>query len=147
MAKKFTKLYLGILVHTVGSRVFRKLTTEQPVVEDELQGTWVLNATPQGVGIPSDTSVYSLDFTTNGQQGFTISTTEGNRLKITDITYNLVTSLVPLPVQNDVTVYNGSSWSNDNYRTIQINSKLEEVTNGASLLDWLTINATKQSAN
>lgn len=44
MAKKFTKLFLDDVVKTVGSKVFRKLSTEEPM---NWQGTWLLNTNLQ----------------------------------------------------------------------------------------------------
>ena len=134
MAKIFTKLFFGDVVKTVGSRVFRKLTTEQLVVEDELQGTWVFNDT-----LTLSTAVdYSVNFTSNG------------------VSYTLLTvwhadSVMPRPrdlyyTNSDVefqVYYN--VWHNQAYKTINITSKLAEVENGTDLLAWLKENATKQT--
>lgn len=42
---KFTKLNIGDSVASGGGRVWKKLSAESAEVQDELQGTWVLNET------------------------------------------------------------------------------------------------------
>lgn len=56
MSKKFTKLFLGDVVKTIGSRVFRKLSTEEPKTElTDLTGTtWNIQSgfiAPSGYGV------------------------------------------------------------------------------------------------
>lgn len=133
MAKKFTKLFLGDVVHTVGSKVFRKLTTEQPIVEDELQGTWVFNQS-----ITGDYFLINVSFISNNTQYERIYNEPDNSESLNY--YNSAG-------YTEVYIYYMGSWTNEAYRTINITSKLAEVENGEELLAWLKANATKQDAN
>ena len=140
MAKKFTKLFLGDVVKTIGSKSYRKLTTEQPVVEDELQGTWVFN---DYIDIGT-TFNYNVNFI-NDSVSYTnlyvsYSTTKGYRLHYANASSDKIT-YVHFELTGEIW------WLNDKYKTITITSKLAEVTNGAELLTWLKANATKQSAS
>ena len=61
MAKKFTKLTIGDIAQTIGSRVFKKLTTEQPK-DDTIVGTWLFN---EFINVNGG-AWYAVDFTSNG---------------------------------------------------------------------------------
>lgn len=133
--RKFTKLFLGNIVHTVGSRTFRKLSTEEPVVEDELQGTWVFNDT-----LTLDTTVdYSVNFTSNGVPYIALTVWHADTVMPRPKDLYFANSDVELEVY-----YNG--WHEQIYKTIIVTSKLAEVENGEELLAWLKANATKQGA-
>lgn len=139
MAKKFTKLFLGDVVKTVGSRVFRKLTTEQPVVEDELQGTWVLNDT---LDIEDWTEeIYVVNFVSNSTNYGKLWVGFYSDAEVDYVRY----SVADASFGQSVEVYEDTSWNNNAYKTINITSKLSEVENGEALLTWLKANATKQT--
>lgn len=130
---KFTKLNIGDSVASGGGRVFKKLSVESEVVDDELVGTWVFNDTVNGIGLPAVQTIYNVNFTTNNAIYNQIGFMEGNRLKIEDLAYN------------STSVYNSTDgWIGEAYKTITITSKLSEVSDGDDLLAWLKANATKQ---
>lgn len=94
---------------------------------DALQGTWVFNDT---IG---DTGDYVLD----------VSFTSNNIIfsQITDNNFSLLF--------DKTEAYNkrvSIGWTDEAYKTINITSKLSEVTDGEMLLTWLQANATKQSS-
>lgn len=100
-------------------------------MQDALAGTWVFN---DSLNI-SDDITWNVNYTTNSE-GYT----------------DLRISLQALPSGTapcmgtaafPVLFYNMGSWD-DRYKTIIITSKLSEVTNGNTLLNWLQANATKQ---
>lgn len=140
MAKKFTKLFLGDVVHTVGSRVFRKLSAEQPVVEDELQGTWVFNDTLDITNWTEKT--YVVNFVSNSVNYGKMWVGFYGDAEVDYVRY----SVADASFGQSVEVYEDTSWNNNAYKTINITSKLSEVENGAELLTWLKANATKQEA-
>lgn len=149
MSKKFTKLFLGDVVHTVGSRVFRKLSTEQPVVEDELQGTWVINNDrfkfpSEGAG---DTE-YMVNITIDNVDYIKLYFWRMTALEDADDGFVVVYDVAN--VRKEIYGYDPYThevfdcWYKPEYKTWHITSKLSEVENGAELLAWLKTNATKQ---
>lgn len=114
-------------------------TTTAPVVEDELQGTWLLKV---NLTIPSG-RIYKVQFTSDGNS------------------YSMLGLMYQSDVMYDSEVAfsydRATPWLNENYRYINITSKRLEVTDvngnfydnegvdyGMKLLDWLWANATKQ---
>lgn len=103
--------------------------------EDELAGTWVFDDYPSFTVAGLS---YSVDFTSNRN------------------TYNVLRHDEDSGGLGMVALYYGSTevfnpdmggeWINEAYKTINITSKLSEVTNGSTLLTWLKANATKQGA-
>ena len=134
MAKKFTKLFLGDVVKTIGSKSYRKLTTEQPVVQDELQGTWVFNDTVDNRSYPNGLMV----FTSNGIEYKTLTVWKDSEAPRTPPIYYVDTTDVY------TTVYNGTTgWVDSAYKTITITTKPTDE----EFIAWLKANATKQSAS
>ena len=100
------------------------LLEEEAETEDELAGTWVLNNT---VGLLNTISV---NFESDGQDFVSIDANSEF------ITYGTSDDVVYAMAEGN--------WVNQAYKTITITSKLNEVTNGDTLLTWLKANATKQ---
>lgn len=104
-------------------------------VEDELAGTWVFKET---FNIPDGTAVdYDVDFVCNG-------------VNCSELQFNYGTRMYYMgywsgSTQTAKRVVYDSQWTDyDTYKTINITSKLSEVTNGSTILTWLKANATKQ---
>lgn len=102
--------------------------------DDSIVGTWVFNET-----LKLDTfdvqAIYNVNFVSNVQNYIRLILTKGT------VYYGYGDRF------GDVTaVYNGD-WEDAVYRTINITSILDEVTNGDALLSWLKANATFQSSN
>lgn len=99
--------------------------------EDELQGTWVFNdsVTVDVVQMVS----YSFEFTSKNTAFIKLSTQIDGRI------FYFTTDSSSITVMNDYGV-----WNDNDYKTINITSKLSEVENGDTLLTWLKANATKQ---
>ena len=155
MAKKFTKLTIGDIAQTIGSRVFKKLITEQPVVEDELQGTWVFDF-EKGIdfsyynnlnsGVDNWEVVYKCGIIWNSQQDAEYDTLRIRRIwSKPNYPYNELDFNYFKVYQRYVDDKKEPSFNYGGVFTIT--SKLSEVTNGAELLTWLKANATKQSAS
>ena len=110
--------------------------------EDELQGTWVLpNYWAHDIAGYS----FNVSFTSGGNNY--------NTLNCTQDAYDPDDNLRPIVYYDSTVVYrniNGNYsefvWTNQDYRTINITSKLSEVTNGGTLLTYLKRNATKQAS-
>lgn len=137
---KFTKLNIGDSVASSNSRVWKKLSAESTGAQDELAGTWVFKAGFYDGGIGEGT--YYLNFT-NGDNysgtalravyegmGYTISYLEWGEWRTVAVGSTV----------------NGTNFYDDSDRTINITSKLAEVSNGDVLLTWLLTHATKQGA-
>lgn len=113
---------------------------------DALQGTWVFNNVP----ILQDAS-WQLSFNSNGED-FTKIVIEETALETLDggIVYKSYNNGT---IDKSVIAYGGdepdvpTEWNNEAYKTINITSKLSEVTDGDALLAWLQANATKQSTD
>lgn len=131
--RKFTKLFLGDVVKTAGNKVFRKLTTEQPVVEDEtIVGTWLFN---ENIAVNGG-AWYSVNFTSNGVSYIAMSDRSSQTSTIHDMTLRYFKNSTIY-----VYAFNGSgTWEDEAYRTIIIN---EEPTD-KEFITWLKANATKQ---
>ena len=155
MAKKFTKFTIGDVVKTVGSKVFKKLTTILPVVEDELQGTWVL---PVEVGLDfsyynnlysdqlSWEVTYNCGIVWNSNSDAEYSVFRIRRIKgSSNVQYNELSFDYFKVYQKYINVERDDVYNFGGVFTIT--SKLSEVENGAELLAWLKANATKQSAS
>lgn len=100
--------------------------------EDELAGTWVLNDTVNGIGLPGEQIIYNVNFASNNVTYNQIKLMEGNRLRIEDLAYN------------NTSVYNRTDgWVGEAYKTITITSKLSEF-DDPTFIAWLQANATKQ---
>ena len=99
---------------------------------DELAGTWVFNDNPDLSG--SGTINVNVNFTSN-ERDFT------NMLIIKGSGPSGVIQYDELEVCSSMI-----GWNNGAYKTINITSKLSEVTDGEQLLTWLQENATKQEA-
>lgn len=99
--------------------------------EDELAGTWVFNDYPTELIV---NQTYNVEFASNGVN-FTTLRTEIDTTSFEWETYGIY--------YNDTQAYY-ENWRNSAYETITITSKLSEVTNGDTLLEWLKANATKQ---
>ena len=140
---KFTKLNIGDAVASSGGRVWKKLSAESGEVQDELAGTWVL---PDYWYYPIVGYSFDVSFTSNGNNY--------NTLDCTQSAYDSDDNLRPIVYYNSTAVYrniNGNYsdfvWTNQNYRTINITSKLSEVTDGDVLLAYLKDWATKQETS
>lgn len=103
-------------------------------VEDELQGTWVLEDFPDIY----ETLIVSVNFNSNNEQ-YTEFNIDYRGAGLYSLEYNEQVAYV----DNQGEQY----WTNNTYKTINITSKLAEVTNGADLLAWLKANATKQGTS
>lgn len=159
---KFTKLNIGGTVASGSGRAWKKLSAEEPIVEDPLAGTWVLNTslTLPSSNVAFDASLegsmymYSIDNTL-------YDGTIGSFSLRNDLYYIFELQGTNVPnshfysdkTSGDILCYNDmdetvttSPSSNDGLllRTFTITSKLSEVTNGDTLLAWLQVNATKQ---
>lgn len=133
---KFTKLNIGDSVASSGGRVWKKLSAESAVVEDELAGTWVFGDYPT---VLSGDAVWYVNFTSNNENHDEITIQErpvGMWMWYNSTEVLTGGSMVDLP-----------SWTSQAYKTITITSKLSEVTNGSVLLTWLKANATKQETS
>lgn len=95
---------------------------------DALAGTWVFNDT-----INESFETYTLEFVCGGTNCTYIAPSENNQISPT------ITRLYFSSIGNVYT----NGWKNEAYKTIEITSKLSEVTNGDALLTWLQANATK----
>ena len=161
--KKFTKLFLGDVVKTVGSRVFRKLSTEEPQ-DNSIVGVWVVNENASfldGLPVNTDTAlIYST--TTKGTTVFgklnTLSSTY-------DIGINVSRSALPnkycgaytyvTPSPNNSVVFGranstqGVSTSASNIATIEFYSNIEsdDIVIDERFVNWLKANATKQDTS
>ena len=101
-------------------------------ISDELYGTWVFN---DNLNISTDIT-WNVNYTTNSIEytSLRISLQEAP----TGLDPSMGTSNSP------ITFYSLGAWQNPAYKTIVITSKLSDVTNGDTLLNWLRENATKQ---
>lgn len=134
---KFTKLNIGDAVASSGGRVWKKLSAESAEVQDELAGTWVFNEVP--VGTSSGSYVVKeieMNFSSNGNTFDSFQFYQTTNSTVSWVHY----------FSGDVrtTAYEKNSGWYSSYRTIYITSKLSEVNNGSTWLDWLQANATKQ---
>lgn len=127
-ATEVTKAYMGeTLVYE---------TSEQ----DALAGTWVFNDEPN---IESDLFLY---------KNYQLSFISNNKNFINILYYGSdINSYLQYSAVESINVYAYNSdagysvgWTDEAYKTINIISKLSEVTNGDQLLAWLQANATKQ---
>ncbi len=149
MAKIFTKLNLADIVATSGGKSFRKLSTEEPIVNYEVSGTWVFKE-----GEPTR-PIFS--YTVN-IAGATINCEMVNfTVKGVDETFNALgtytgkTGSVSLAYYTDIPKnnsrwtgydYKTQSWYNDERRTIDFGTTKQTVSKEFYI--WLTENATKQ---
>ena len=113
---------------------------KEQATTDELAGTWVL---PDYWHYSIVGYSFDVSFTSNGNNY--------NTLDCTQSAYDSDDNLRPIVYYNSTAVYrniNGNYsdfvWTNQNYRTINITSKLSEVTDGDVLLAYLKDWATKQ---
>lgn len=107
----------------------------QEEIADPLAGTWVFNNSLNYGSFSSFNYSYNINFTSNGTTYNELSSPDPGALP------NIGIDLC----YNSTTVYNTKSgWTNTAYKTINITSKLSEVTDGDTLLAWLQANATKQ---
>lgn len=114
-----TKAYMGETL------VYEKSSSEQ----DELAGTWLFNDVLEIYSVFN----YTINFTSNGTAYSVLKNDYSDEL---DWYFYYNNTRVYSPVL--------PKWSNSAYKTINITSKLSEVTNGDQLLAWLQVNATKQ---
>ena len=105
--------------------------TVENVTEDALAGTWLMK---DSVSLMSGANAYSVNFISKGieYKTFTMISTFGGSINYTDLS------------DSALKVYSQNVWTDPAYKTINITSKLSEVTNGEQLLAWLQANATKQ---
>lgn len=104
--------------------------TVENVTEDALAGTWVFNDNPNLSG--SGALNVNVNFTSNA----------GDFTNMTIINGSGPSGAIHY---DELEVYSSMiGWDNKAYKTINITSKLSEVTNGEQLLAYLQSNATKQ---
>lgn len=170
---KFTKLNIGDAVASSGGRVWKKLSVESAEVQDELQGTWMLNTTL------ITTSNLNGDYKLDGTFNALVSTTDSalTSYPLYQIRVNGSSTASTLIVYGGVFVESKGAYcpnisfnsgngkfrmtdkkgvstafldNTDNRyydaRIFTITSKLSEVSNGDKLLAWLKTNATKQGS-
>lgn len=135
MAKKFTKLFLGDVVKTVGSKVFKKLITEQPK-DDTIVGTWLFN---EYINV-NGAAWYAVDFTSNGTTYIAMSDKRSETSSVHDMSLKYFKSATSYD-----TAFSGGSeaFTKEAYRTINITTEPTDE----EFIAWLKANATKQSAS
>lgn len=106
--------------------------------EDELAGTWVFNIT---ISSRLNNQI-NVNFASNGVDYEAISD-ERDADPVDYLWYGRWTTPQSVPT---VYYYDMDTWTDIDYRTITITSKLSEVYDGEALLAWLKAEATKQSA-
>ena len=139
-----------------------EIGTVEGAATDELAGTWVFNDTLEfsSIGLSQDESKsWSVDFTSlvehtrtpntiRIEYGLVGSDEEGNEYIGYSLNYVYnPTSGVPelyLAYVSNGPLAEYIGWTDLGEKTITITSKLSEVTNGYTLLEWLQANATKQ---
>lgn len=139
-ADKVFKLSAGQKIVFKGGRVtladiVAKVVEAEAEAEDELAGTWVFDDEPDIF----TSQTYNISFTSNNQTYSKLSCTYGGEVYF--LNYDEMLAYFNQPS------YEASGWEDEAYKTINITSKLAEVTNGDALLAWLKANATKQSAS
>ena len=108
-----------------------EIGTVENVTEDALAGTWAFNDV---ITLDSAQS-FNLVFISGGIQGTLISIEK---------TFGTFSLYYTWENSNVTQAFTGGQWTDTTYKTINITSKLSEVTNGEELLTWLQANATKQ---
>lgn len=153
---KFTKLNIGDTVASGGGRVFKKLSVESAVVEDELQGAWVLNDTITQFSYeftagPIEAKAFSYDRSISRASGKYIGVVGGGgRVRIFSTSsggeiYPYFLTHTSVDFWKWQTASANASYNRTGAPTLVIYSKLSEVNNGEALLSWLKQNATKES--
>lgn len=142
---RFIRLYPSTAATIDNDRALAKLSPNAPKPADPLQGTWVFNdtldMTANSVTRAMINIRINLDFTSNGSD-YTIM-----RMMPSMKAYLFYGSTM------SGRVYSAGSWSDDNYKTITINSLFEDIsvessssfiTTPEEFLSWLQFNATRQ---
>lgn len=131
-------LYNGEVVENTDTIIGRAVyTLEEIATTDALAGTWVC-----GSGYGQGNYSWYVNFKSNGEN-FDELHVEGLPDGDEGISLCYVSAHVWNYVANDLFGRN-ATFINENYKTITITSKLEEVTNGSALLSWLNTYWTKQ---
>lgn len=131
-------------------------TVEAAVTEDALEGMWVFNDTVNFSALSTEdefdfnwsvnykVSGDSRDFVRMNANRMHQEDENGNPILGGNINYIPYFTGIPEPIVAYEFAGDLSMWHSDSYKTINITSKLSEVTNGEQLLTWLQANATKQ---
>jgi len=122
------------------------IVTEKVVEgEDELAGTWVLNEELSFEELPVEEGHFNYTLFYDLKFSFGTESNEMSYIKI-KVEIGPGTNLYWLYYSSDsnIPVYD-EGWTNDEYRTIIIATKLSEMENGEEFLNWLKENAIKQS--
>ena len=140
---KFTKLNIGEAVASSGGRVWKKLSAESEVVEDELAGTWVFN------DVLNFDEAYSvtLDFTTDGRDCTKLWSfgDVGDQPFPNTLRYGIVNTENTVPTF----CYMYGEWIDTAYKTIEISTLYADIivndgnADALAFLTWLKANATK----
>lgn len=156
MALEFTKLTVGDAVKTIGTRCFKKLTTESPATAD-CTGTWVLNETidpyttdklfKDVTGTVLGNSFYRIRFIKGG----TIGGASVGYFALTSGNVNTFMASYYFSADGSSVQTSGYVQSAENeYLAPSVESRTFTITGGdnaqdVDLYEWLTANAVKQS--
>lgn len=133
MAKIFKKLFVGDTAETIDTKVFKKLTTEEP--QDGIIGTWVLN---NGWTVPSGYGIFNIDFVLSTASGYT---RECNKLALGYM--NGSTKRENYFSYGVIETQNWLNWTNaDSIPTLNISGGVD--IENETLASWLKAHGTKQ---
>lgn len=137
-----------------------EIGTVENVTQDALAGTWVFKDTLgfDDLGISQeDTIEFRFNFISDNSEMKTLIVNSGLTPEAKTV-YEVIYVVSPEggSIGEPTTVYYSADvpdsgvikgWTSSSYKTIEVTSKLSEVTNGEQLLAWLQANATKQSTS
>lgn len=150
LTRKFSLLYLGETVKKIGSKVFKKLTTEEPT--ESIVGTWVFNDTVTEIptqdksdGVhPNCAKLFCVNFTHEGSYIGENTSCIGISQVSVDTSLGFQKSSAMF---SSAYSYTDNTWTLDKYKTITITSNNSTNYSGEdtteSFLTWLKANATK----